>query len=239
MSASDVSLDYHCCCSQQVTHLQHFEQLCEVLCQNSSLTSLEVTFGGRPRESLSFRGILEALTNLQSLSFGTTVHVAECNYVPVPECIVALKGLTCLRLYQGFSLTDLPLIVPRLTRLRKLQLLSVPRHQHLLCLSFLIGLQALELLDCNQLSFLPPLDALTALQTLVIRRCGQVQLLPALTALTNLSILDLCGCAQLEQLPQLHTLTALKTLDLTDCSRIQQLPHLDSLTALQTVSLTR
>jgi hypothetical protein len=156
ISASDVSLDYHFCCSQQVPLMRHFEQLRKVLCQNSSLSSLEVTCGGRPWESESFNGLLEALTNLHSLSFGMEVPDADSNSVSVPQCIVALKRLTSLRLCQGLNLTDLPEIVPHLTKLRELQLSGVNKHQQLLCLASLTGLQALELQDCHRLSSSPP-----------------------------------------------------------------------------------
>jgi hypothetical protein len=232
-SASDVALDYGHRCKKPVPDLQHIVQLGAALSHNSALTNLHFTIQGRPGDDFRLDSLTDALTGLQSLSLIVVHSCPLSSHLPAPEHML---HLTHLQLGCGFNLSNLPQILPHLTRLQTLHL-SCERLQQLPPLAALTVLQTLTLQLCKQLQELPLLATLTALQTLALCHCQQLQQLPPLATLTALQTLILRDCEKLQQLPPLATLTALQTLTLIDCNKLQQLPPLATLTALKTLQL--
>jgi hypothetical protein len=102
-SASGVRLDYESMFRLDVPEPEHIQQLGEVLSQNSSLTSLELSFSGQPTDTFNFDGLLDKLTNLQSLSLRMIVPYGGPRSLSAPQCIVNMKHLTCLHLRHGLS----------------------------------------------------------------------------------------------------------------------------------------
>jgi hypothetical protein len=234
-SASRVALDYNRCCATNLPNLQHLEQLRKVLCQNTSITSLELSFGGGPREAFELSSLLRKITNLRNLSLDVKVPHGVPGPCLAPQCIGLLRCLTRLRFGPGVNVRELPEILPRLTKLEVLHLGTDEGLQNMPPLGALTGLKTLELANIINLSELPSFTALTALHTLHMIGCRCLEPMQYLSTFTGLQTLRLMIFEQ--KLPSLATLTALKAVDLSDCWRLQQLPPLDTLTALQTLQL--
>jgi hypothetical protein len=146
-------------------------QLREVLSQNSSLTSLDLSCADPEVTCRIFVGLCDPLDNLRSLSLGmknpdwlSSLTVPWFSSPTVPECIVNLKCLTCLRLRHGFCVTNLNQVVPHLPQLQSLQLDRVYALHDMPFLASLTALQTLGVVNCSMLSALnyhPPCTAVT------------------------------------------------------------------------------
>jgi hypothetical protein len=176
-SVLDVKLDFANRDPQHVPGSQALREIGVSLSQNIALTSLELNFQDDPYDVINPEYLLESLQGLHNLALAPYTYPVGSmppeQDNPLPEHIINLPRLTRLCLGPGFHLTELPQIVPQLTRLQEL------------CLSG------------SNPQALPPLSPLTALETLKLQGMAELTELPQLLALNLLQLLDLRSCLKL------------------------------------------
>ncbi|CAN1156624.1 Disease resistance protein L6 [Linum perenne] len=158
-----------------------------------SLTTLKIDYA----ESLIHINILESLVSL------TDLHLESLNAMKFPSLrklgiwdmkgIMKLDGLESLEGLRVLELSDLPFIesLPRLSKLRKLELLVVSDMHRLREVQGIEDLESLEQLllpGCTSLEKLPDLSGLKSLQVVNLRECSNLNDLSGLNNLQGVAI---------------------------------------------------